>query len=368
MPTFTAFKLIIVTYCRYFQALVEYIILKKPYANIGTFDDDKWAKVQVFSLSLIFKMWNLPHYRSRTFQQDLLDNLSNVAVPCTGIALSYFCINYYLALFFVLFINPTICLFAAFYRAKVDSHNGQNFCTMMSENYVKYLLHPDDWFSFWQLNCRLASYHSYITKHADFKQEDKWTFLTTGKEIGVPISPFYDDMETLVCKNKNIEGGMGIFFYKNAAFNGDWILQEKLKNSDWLSQLLPENAPLSTMRVITTSTFGLNSRHKANIAIDTKETIDPVRLNIKAQSAVLRLGRKNANTDHSSVLYDVDIATGTIKSGTSNSHWYQLGFSKASQCTILPPFVTENHPDEPYPIVTGKKIPDMKAAIDIVTR
>jgi hypothetical protein len=32
----------------------------------------------------------------------------------------------------------------------------------------------------------------------------------------------------LVCKNKNIEGGMGIHFFKNAAFGGDWILQEKM--------------------------------------------------------------------------------------------------------------------------------------------
>ena len=34
-----------------------------------------------------------------------------------------------------------------------------------------------------------------------------------------------------MCKNKNIEGGMGIHFFKNAAFGGDWILQEKMVNS-----------------------------------------------------------------------------------------------------------------------------------------
>ena len=47
--------------------------------------DDKWGKVQLYSLSLIFKLWSLPHYRSNSFQQDMLDNLKNVAVPGTHI-------------------------------------------------------------------------------------------------------------------------------------------------------------------------------------------------------------------------------------------------------------------------------------------
>ena len=46
-------------------------------------EDDKWGKVQLYSLSLIFKLWSLPHYRSNSFQQDMLDNLKNVAVPGT---------------------------------------------------------------------------------------------------------------------------------------------------------------------------------------------------------------------------------------------------------------------------------------------
>ena len=41
--------------------------------------------------------------------------------------------------------------------------------------------------------------------------------MTSGKESGVPVTPYFEDLEVLVCKNKNIEGGMGIFFYKNAA-------------------------------------------------------------------------------------------------------------------------------------------------------
>ena len=33
-------------------------------------------------------------------------------------------------------------------------------------------------------------------------------------------------------------------------------------------------------------------------------------------------GRKNASTDHSSVIFNVNTATGEIEDGTSNAHWF----------------------------------------------
>lgn len=65
----------------FYQALYEYLILETSYTNMKLFPYDKWAKVQIFSLSLIFKLWSLPHYRSTSFQQDMKDNLKNVAIP-----------------------------------------------------------------------------------------------------------------------------------------------------------------------------------------------------------------------------------------------------------------------------------------------
>ena len=67
----------------YFYTLYEYIYLGKSYTSCTTFQDDTWARVQIYSLSLIFKLWSKPHYRSPTFQQDMIDNLSNVAIPGT---------------------------------------------------------------------------------------------------------------------------------------------------------------------------------------------------------------------------------------------------------------------------------------------
>ena len=106
------------------------------------------------------------------------------------------------------------------------------------------------------------------------------------------------------------------------------------------------------MRVITTSTSFLR---------DEKE-IDDI-TSIKAVSAVLRLGRSGALTDHSSVLFDVGVPSefslindntksvkdqkpykktgngsekplvlGQIQRGMTNAHWYKLGITKAMQC------------------------------------
>jgi Sugar-transfer associated ATP-grasp len=86
---------------------------------------------------------------------------------------------------------------------------------------------------------------------------------------------------------------------------------------------------------------------------------------IRAVSAVLRLGRAEALTDHSSVLFNVDISTGEIGRGTTNSHWYRLG-SAAYQCPWLPSPDISSHPDSPFPQVSGKIVPSMSDALSIV--
>ena len=72
----------------YFYTLYEYIYQGKSYTSCTSFQDDTWARVQIYSLSLIFKLWSKPHYRSPTFQQDMIDNLSNVAIPGTIVVTS----------------------------------------------------------------------------------------------------------------------------------------------------------------------------------------------------------------------------------------------------------------------------------------
>ena len=72
----------------YWCALYGFIFLGRSYTELNHYDDDIWAKNQVYSLSLIFKLWSKPMYRSSSLQQDMLDNLKNVAIP--GILQSLF--------------------------------------------------------------------------------------------------------------------------------------------------------------------------------------------------------------------------------------------------------------------------------------
>merc|ERR1719159_1023279 len=86
------------------------------------------AKVHLYSLSLIFEIWGQPHYRNGTFQEDMVKNLRNVAVPRTGIPLSYFCHSKLMALAFVLLAYPIIALIAALHVVHVAiSKNGDSY-------------------------------------------------------------------------------------------------------------------------------------------------------------------------------------------------------------------------------------------------
>lgn len=399
---------------QYWICLAQFVFAKKAYSECVLFPQDKHARVQIFSLALIFRLWSEPHYRSKSFQQDMLDNLKNVAVPGTGVALSWFCYSKVTAMFFVFLLNPLICFLGAINQARHSrtTDSIHELIHLIDVHFTRNLLHPDDWFSLWRMNCRLVSYHSLVTGSTDYKMEDKWTFLVAGKALHVPVSPYDDTTEALVCKNKLIEGGMGIHFYRNAAFGGDWILQERLQNAAWLNALLPANAPLSTMRVITTSSFTLSEEYplRQNRDLLNKSTLSSqnddddeddndvnihngnghnndggaavgepstpqdrdadVARYIRAESAVLRLGRMHANTDHSSILFDVDVATGIIQGGTSNAHWYQLGPLTAIPNTpwLPPKHRMRHHIDPPYPTVTGQRIPSMDEALQIVTR
>lgn len=171
--------------------------------------------------------------------------------------------------------------------------------------------------------------------------ESKWHFLSQGEELGLKVTPFLKD-KMLVCKHKNEEGGLGIAFFKNAAHGGDWIVQPALSNDAFLTSILPEGAPLSTFRVITASRGGL-----------------PGESGVKVLSCVLRAGRTNAMTDHSCVMFNVDVRTGVIGTGLANSHWYQVGLRRALSCRWSPPPPFSSHPDNGK-VYTGLEIPDFQ--------
>ncbi|CAM9432865.1 unnamed protein product, partial [Ascophyllum nodosum] len=330
-----------------FYRCIFYFLCGGKYKKCTYFTNRLQARVQCYSLALVFYLWSKPHYRNSTFKEDMRKNLRNVAIPGSGVPISYFCSLKATAFLFIVVINPIACLVGAFNEQR---KHGRPW----AQTYVEQLLRPQDWFSFWRLNCRLASYHAFVTGSKGYCQEDKWTFLRDGKSKGVPISPFLD-VPAVVIKDKNEEGGMGLFFFKNATEGGDWIIQERLENDAFVTSLLPDNAPLSTMRVISASRWWLEQR--------AGETPGPEC--IKSLSCVFRAGRQGADTDHSSILFDVDAQTGTILKGTTNAHWYQLGPGKVFSTPWTSTHDATHHPDN-NKLITGQVIPDITAKLDLV--
>lgn len=308
------------------------------------------ARIHLFSLASNFYLYNKPHYRKGSYKDDLVDNLRNVAIPGTGLPLSIFASSRVVALGFLLTAYPAVSLVAS-----VHKWFKSKFKSSISEEYATRLLAPDDWFSYWRLNCNVVGLHSLLNKMpSGYEMENKWTFLEEGAKRDVPISPFLST-PGIVVKHRNEEGGMGIHFYKNAVAGGDWIIQETISNSDWVSTLLPPNAPLSTFRVITQS--------KASINLE--ET--PKDKDVTALSCVFRAGRQGAATDHDSILFDVDVKTGLIRGGTTNAHWYRLGLHETlpGRCPWRSHHGYQTHPDGDIP-VSGNSIPDIKGMLALV--
>lgn len=259
-----------------------------------------------------------------------------------GVPLSLFCRFKWTAYLFMFLLYPMVALAAAIYTARQGAY------ASVTEAFFVRLMAPDDWFSFWRQNCALASWHCLVDEdaRAHYRSEDKWTFLKEAAEAGVPVSPFLEVPE-IVVKHRNEEGGMGIHFFKNAVHGGDYIIQKRLTNNKFMRSMLPDNAPLSTFRIITSSRQALSP--------DTDCQIDTL-------SCVLRAGRAGAPTDHTSLLFDVDMSTGVIQRATTNDHWYQLGAVQAAKCTLLSDHDTTTHPDSNVEVsgLTVKQIEEMR--------
>jgi len=221
------------------------------------------------------------------------------------------------------------------------------------------LFFPDDWFSYWRLNCVLASYYWLVSRESGYDLENKWIFLQKCMEKQVPISPVLTELKGLCIKHKNEEGGLGIHFFKSATDGGDWIIQEVMRNHASVGQFLPKDAPLSTFRIMTGSRLGMkpaaggdsrNNSSSASASINGGATNGKSKKGAKknsgkggdtssnsggsgggddddifAFSCVFRAGRSGGLTDHNSVLFDVDVPSKQLGVGTSNMHWYQLG-------------------------------------------
>mmetsp|Transcript_6552 Transcript_6552/g.20455 ORF Transcript_6552/g.20455 Transcript_6552/m.20455 type:complete len:435 (+) Transcript_6552:50-1354(+) len=343
----------------YWRVMWGYVAKSEPYGGATVFVARGYAEeearrmgVHVFSLALALRLWDRPHYRKSSYAADVRDNFRNVAVPGTGVPLSILARHKVLTVAFLAVGYPFACLCAAV------AHVRRNAGVSLRAAYREQLLAPKDWFSLWRINSRLAAWHSLVTRRSngdseswhDYAMENKWTFLEKGLELGVPVSPVLSKPVRLCVKHKNEEGGLGIYFYENALNGGDWIIQEVMDNAEAVATLLPADAPLSTFRVMTASKASLLQGNGPPLTEE--EVFFPL-------SCVFRAGRAGAATDHSSILFDVDVRTGTIGRGTTNAQWYRL---YETRVPWGPPPPIYDHPDTGAR-VSGHTIPDFHAKV-----
>lgn len=107
-------------------------------------------RLSIYCWWMHLKLWSLPHYRSGTFHNDLLKNLRNVALPGTGVPLSIVCTTWIGASFFVWIGIPLAALGAAIIQWR-------KLGTPLTVGFAAYLLTEYPWFTYWRLNCAVAS-------------------------------------------------------------------------------------------------------------------------------------------------------------------------------------------------------------------
>lgn len=93
------------------------------------------ARIHLFSLASNFYLYNKPHYRKGSYRDDLIDNLRNVAIPGTGVPLSFFVRSKVVALGFLLTAYPAVSFVASVHKWFMTK-----FQTSISKEYSTRLL------------------------------------------------------------------------------------------------------------------------------------------------------------------------------------------------------------------------------------
>jgi len=311
-----------------------------------------FGRAHLYSLASVPWLMRQPHYRTGTFQQDMQTNLRNVVLPTGvyGMPLSMWASSRMAAYFAISLVIPLVAFWGSIWRRVRGIDPSAVECFRRS------LLTPTDWFQLWRLNCRLASMTALATQSKDFDLEDKWLFIQACQKHKIPVTPVMNDPVTLVAKDVLEEGGMGIHVLRNVVHGGRWILQAKLDNCEAVNKLLPANAPLSTVRVITASRGGLKDLGDTGAAVPCA----------KALCTVWRAGRQGAATDHSSVMVDVPQfrQSNELGTGSSSAHWYARGFKSWGMPLSSKDGAIVDHPDTGKTL-QGEELPSASAAASL---
>jgi hypothetical protein len=198
----------------YYRIFFYYLYSGKGIDAYPSTEVDRRILVHIYSLVLMIRLFSLPHYRAKSYGDDLRANLRNVIVPFTAVPLSIFCFNKFFCLCFLIFIYPFWAFIGSVYLSTYDPRK-----KTIDEHFYEQLLKPNYWFATWRINCTIVAYHAYKRweqTQSQYAMEDKGRFLIEGKKLNLPVTPVLD-IPRIMIKHKSIEGGMGINVYDNFA-------------------------------------------------------------------------------------------------------------------------------------------------------
>ncbi|KAJ1488746.1 hypothetical protein T484DRAFT_1782287 [Baffinella frigidus] len=264
------------------------------------------AKAALYLAACTPYLWSRPHYRASSYREDLRNNLQNVALPGTGIALSVLCLHNLLACA-ALILLPPLAAFVGALRRKAATGGREDGPGAEREGRG----------GAGRGGGGLAALHESITGEEGYALEDKLVFLERAEAQGLPVTPWLKEPALFVCKRRDTEGGLGYQALSNAAHGGDWVVQAPVENSKAVAALLPDRAPLSTLRVVTAAT----PLHAGTRGSEQGKTGGG---SAKVLSCVWRAGRAGKKTDHFSVLFGVDLLTGVLTGAATTEHWYHV--------------------------------------------
>lgn len=199
----------------YYRLFFSYLSSGRGIESCAHQGIDRRILIHLYSLVMMIRLFSLPHYRAKSYGEDLRANLSNVIVPFTGIPLSIFCRTRWTCLLFLLIVYPIWAFIGSIYLAFYDDTRKKS----VDEHFHEQLLKPNYWFATWRMNCTIVAYHSakeWQQTKEQYAMEDKGRFLLEGKRLQIPVTPVLD-IPRLMIKHKSIEGGMGIHIYDNFA-------------------------------------------------------------------------------------------------------------------------------------------------------
>ena len=240
------FAPIIITYCflkeiansifvlfDYYRA-ITYTLVGHRYANFPVFNKDKKARIFIFSLGSIYTLWNSQHYRGGTFSVTFKKQIEEIK----SFEAFYFSIFLRNRFFFSLFLFigfPILC-----YIKSVISQGFINFL-IIPKHFRENLLYFKSPLGFFITSSIFIHYQWLTTKSSNFQLDNLIQLYQKATDIGLATSKLIPQGE-IVIKHKNIEGGMGIHFFKNILSHpsGDWIIKEQPEIHFSLIENFPE--------------------------------------------------------------------------------------------------------------------------------